>query len=153
MLALALGVVVLLVRGCDPGYAYFPHDMSGRRIDHWSGTIDGVEFEMKRLNALVDATVLEGLDITNNSESDVVVVSALVETNDGKSIEAEWPRTPDEKREYWTVATGKSHQAIASWNFSPHKGADEVLGQRITWVWKVRIGTKEHVLRVRMEKE
>jgi len=154
MLALALGAMVLLVPGCDPGYAYFPLDANGRRIDRWSETIDGVQFQMTRFDDLESPKVNEYLNITNHSKSYVVVVSALVETNDGKSIEGHQPQTPwGGKAEDWIVAPGKSHQAIARWDFSPHEGAAEVLGQRITWVWKVRIGTKEHVLRVRMEKE
>jgi hypothetical protein len=102
---------------------------------------------------LQDSIVVQQLWITNDSENDVFVINASVETDDGKSIEPRFPRTADEKTSHWTVPKVRSLPVSARWEFYPHMSADEVLGRRATWIWGVRIGTKEHVLRVAMEED
>jgi hypothetical protein len=147
----------MLASGCDPGYGYAPVDSSGTKLQRWSETIDGVQFEMSDFSQLWGSLLRVGLEIDNHSKVDVVVESALVETSDGKAIKAEGPRDREEENSYYfvpsrAVPSGESQEVYPEWDFVHHGGlAHEVMGSRITWVWKVRIGKEEHLLRVKMK--
>jgi hypothetical protein len=149
---LILVAALLLLPGCDFGFSYHPVDANERKAERWDETIDGVQFGMASFADIRGGLLVQGLEITNNSDFDVAVVSAKVEKSDGKSLEAEFPRSPEDKRGRWDVPKGRSARVSARWNFQP-KEPDEALGRKITWVWNVRIGENEHVVRVKMEQE
>ncbi len=50
-----------------------------------------------------------------------------------------------------TVLAGESKVSDLFWDFGTP--AYQVLGQEITWIWKVRIGKDEHILRVPMRRQ
>jgi hypothetical protein len=153
MLVIALGAAMLEVTGCDPGYAYFPLDPRGNKLEAWTEMVDGVRFSVPRYFDLQNPLVTQQIEITNDTNSAVLVTSAAIETSDGESIEGAFQKSPVEKESRLTVSPGQSRAVSAQWTFPGDKYPDEVIGPTVTWVWHVRIGNEERVLRVRMEKD
>jgi len=155
LFAAALVATALLAAGCDPGDSFHPLDPYGLKADSTAEVIDDVEFRASRSLSLEgDSVKAAELKVTNNSENDVSVLSAQLEPSGGKSIDATLPNTPEQKETHcWTVPAGKSGMVCASWAFASSQRRRDIMGQRFTWVWKVRIGTKEHVVRIKMEKD
>jgi hypothetical protein len=141
--------MILVASGCDPGYCYDPVDKNGRPNERWSETIDGVRLETQRVFDLLPASWLFGaLKIQNNSDSDVVVVGGRLEAN-GKSLE---PRDCDLK--YRTVPKGKEKEVTLDWDLSRLSHDEQWnLWPTITYVWTLRIGQQERVIRVPMRRE
>jgi hypothetical protein len=147
---IALFAAVLSASGCDPGYKYHSVDAKGQRLLHWSETVEGVRFSARPYSTLIGSgNTIVYLDITNESDKEVVVLGGQLVTND-RRIEA---RIIDDapNREARTVSARESKSVDLLWEFGGP--ASEVLGQDLTWVWRVRIGEAEHSLRVPMERE
>ncbi len=155
LLAMASAASALIAAGCDPGHTYYPLDRYGLEADTTAEVIDGVEFRVNRSLRLEGDTIHAAqLKVTNNSKNDVSVLNAQMQPNRGRAIEATRPKTPEQKKTHcWTVPAGKSGVVHASWDFPSSQRRLDATGQRFTLVWNVRIGTKEHVLRIRMEKD
>jgi hypothetical protein len=142
-LALALVVSVFSGLACDPGYSDSPVDATGARVPRWSQTIDGVTFEMERYERFgypESETSLDAwLSIVNDSEFEVVVLRASVETR---------ARTIDHPGTGWTARSKTREPVYATWDLN-----EPGLGPAITYVWTVRIGTAEHTVKSRMERD
>lgn len=143
-------VLAPLASGCDPGYHYQPLDAKGQRLPHWSKTVAGVHFSAGPYGTLIGSgNTVVNLNITNESGKEVIVLGGQLVTN-GRTIEA---RILDDapNREDRTVPAGESKTVSLYWEFGG--SASEVLGTDITWIWRVRIGTTEHSLRVPMQRQ
>ena len=146
---LVAAAFALSVPGCDPGYTYQPVGPQGNRLPLWSETVEGVRFSARPCMELVGSRSTSGqMEIANESDKEVVVLAAQLVTN-GRTIEANIFDNPAH-REARTVPPGGSKSVSLSWDFGG--SASEVLGPDITWVWRVRIGTEEHSLRVSMKR-
>jgi hypothetical protein len=88
------------------------------------------------------------MDIANESNNEVIVLGGQLETN-GRTIEATLYDDPA-NREARTVPPGGSKSVSLSWDFGA--SAYDVLAPDVTWVWRVRIGTEDHSLRVSMKR-
>ncbi len=150
MVASALILLASLGSGCDPGYTYQPVGGNGQRLPHWTETIEGVRFTARPYSTLVgSAGSLVDLDIANESDKVVVVLGGQLVTN-GRTIKAIiYDNLPN--REARTVPAGQSRSVLLHWKFGG--SASEILGTDITWVWRVRIGTAGHALRVPMRRK
>ena len=149
----AFVVIAFLVSGCDPGFAYSPVGEDGKRVERWSETVDGVRLEMTSFMDLTPIYYFRGyLRIENDSDRDVAVVGAWLEMN-GRILEAEPVKNRAEEGDR-TVPKGKSLLVSLDWDIAQFKdGERDDLGPSITWIWKVRIGSEAHVVRVKMNKE
>lgn len=135
--------------GCDPGYHYQPVDSSGKQLSQWSQTIEGVQFSAKSYGTLIGASYIYGhLEIVNRSNKEVLVLGGQLLTDD-RTIKAR-VNEHQSGREERTVAPGRSRSVDLSWDFGA--SAHEVLGPKITWVWRVQIGAAEHDLRIPMQR-
>jgi hypothetical protein len=149
LLALPSIVMVLVASGCDPGYGYDPVDENGWPTERWSETIDGVRLESQKVWGLLPAYFLYSrLTIQNHSDAKVIVVGGRLEAN-GKSLEAR-----DCDLEDRTVPKGKEKEVSLDWDLS-HLSPEERrnLWPTITYVWTLRIGQQERVIRVPMKME
>jgi hypothetical protein len=146
----ASAALALAVPGCDPGYTYQPVGPQGNRLAEWSETVEGVRFSARPYMVLIGSRSTFGqLDIANESDKEVVVLGGQLVTN-GRTIEAHIFDSPA-NREARTVAPGGSESVSLLWEFGG--SASEVLGPDISWVWRVRIGSEDHSLRVSMERQ
>jgi hypothetical protein len=143
-------VLVLSASGCDPGYSYQPVDTKGERLPQWSEKVEGVHFSARPYSTLIGSkNTIEYLDITNESDKEVVVLGGQLLTK-GRTIEAQVLDDPP-NREARTVPAGESKSVSLYWEYGG--SASDVLGPDITWVWRVRIGAAEHSLRVPMQRQ
>jgi len=151
-----LSIMALSGSGCDPGFTYSPVDARGSKVERWSQRVDDVTFEAEQYDKLGfaddDVTVLnQNFTIANNSDVDVVVLRARIETN-GTSIDATQvgaPQFPEWRRK---VAKRTREGVTALWDFTRVDSPwPRGLGQSYTVMWTVQIGTVEHLLKVRME--
>src|SRR6185437_9661191 len=79
--ALAYSVAGLVLSGCDPGYHYMPVDASGRRVERWSRTIEGVRFEMGDYGTLIGSIrTTRPLTVTNSSAKQVEILGAELQS-------------------------------------------------------------------------
>jgi hypothetical protein len=152
---MALLVLALSASGCEFVYRYYPVDAKARRLPGWSEMVEGVRFSAfsddgtwtTGRDSSFGAEV--GLDITNKSDKEVVVLGGQLLTN-GRTIKAHFPNPPN--RDDRTVPAGKSRSVPLLWNYGGGS-ADQVLGPDITFIWQVRIGKAERSLRVPMQRE
>jgi hypothetical protein len=152
---LALVVLALSASGCSFLYRYYPVDAAGYRLREWSETVEGVRFSAFSQDGTWttgrDSSfgTEVGLDVTNKSDKEVVVLGGQLLTN-GRTIKAHFPDPPN--RDDRTVPAGKSRSVPLLWNYGGGF-ADQVLGPDITFIWQMRIGKAEHSLRVPMQRE
>ena len=145
-----VGVIACSVTGCDPGYDYKPVDEEGKKVQQWSTKIAGVQFSTDPFNTLIGSRgTFMWLQVTNESKETVEIVGGEVESN-GRTMKANWP-FDSASREARTVTPGSAKQVRLFLEFGG--SAMDVLGPTITWVWRVRIGTEEHILRVRKDRD
>jgi hypothetical protein len=146
----SLFIFALLASACDPGYKYQPVDANGQQLPTWSEKVEGVRFSTRPYSELIGSgNTIRYLDITNESDKEVVVLGGHLLTN-GRKIEAHIIDDPP-NREARTVPAGESKSVFLLWEFGGP--ASDVLGPDITWVWRVRIGETEHSLRVPMQRQ
>jgi hypothetical protein len=118
-------------------------------VPQWSTTINGVRFGADPYSILIGSSnAFMHLEIANESKEEVEVLGGQLETK-GRTLEADLPREPED-REARVVPAG-STRAI-SLLVALGGAASDVLGPSITWVWRIRIGTAEHTLRLRMDR-
>ena len=125
---------------------YQPVDAQGETLSQWSETVNRVRFSMRPLSLPLGSSGIICLEITNDSDQDVVVRRGQVLTY-GRTIEAKVDDSPEELL-MRTVPIGQSKVVCLFWEFGTW--LDEVLGQEITWVWNVKIGKTEHSLQIPM---
>ena len=145
----ALPLLAASATGCDPGYGYKPVDADGKKVPQWSTTVAGVRFSADPYSTLIGSgNTLMQLSVTNESKDEVEVLAGELETK-GRTLRANLlPGSED--RAARTVPAGEAKEVSLLVDFGGH--AYDVLGPSITWVWRVRIGTAEHTLRVRMDR-
>jgi hypothetical protein len=104
---------------------------------------------MRPLSLSISGNAHICLEITNDSDKEVVVFGGQVVTY-GHTIEA---KVLDDTEELLlrTVPPRQSKAVCLYWEFGTW--LDQVLGQDITWVWKVKIGAAEHSLQVPMQRK
>lgn len=149
LVAAVLGALALLTPGCDPGYGYQPVDSDGKKVPQWSATIAGVRFTADPYSDLIGSgNTLMQMRVANESKDEVEVVGGELEAK-GRTLKADLPPGPD-NRAARTVPVGSTREVSLLVDFGG--AAADVLGPSITWVWRVRIGTAEHTLRVQMDR-
>lgn len=137
----------VLFVGCDPGYEYRPLDPKGVPLREWTQTINGVRISIEPWHELVgSSSTLRSMKVTNESDEQVIVEGAELETK-GRIIAASAPDAPRD-RESRAISPKTTKTVVLYWDFgSP---AYEVLGPDITWVFHIRIGAEEQIIRVPM---
>jgi hypothetical protein len=145
----AIGLLTLALPGCSPGYTYRPADANGRPVNRWSETIDGVSFQGEFYEALSNDTgALFDLNVANHSDEKVVFLGGELVTK-GRTMRVTLPG-----RQTRAFAPGASGQVLIDCNYQQQGGkASDVLGESITFKWRVRIGEEERLVRVKMERD
>jgi len=143
---LTLSAILLLlfpVLGCDPGYSYKPIDKSGTPMPEWSASVEGVDFGFSPLHGLVGSRYISyGPEISNQSAKTVILLDGRLTTN-GRTIKATLPGSGES--EWRTVLPGEVKTVSLLWDRTQHGSSKElILGQKISWSWRVRIGKKKH---------
>ena len=141
----------LLVTGCDPGYSYTPLNSSNEPVSSWTTDIEGVNIRIPGFDILVgEGNMLQWITITNNSNSDVVLLNGTLTTK-GNSISADLPGEGELK--WRTVAPGESVEITCLFDLWSGGGtADDVLDQTIVWEWEFQIEGKTRKLPVKMRR-
>ncbi len=145
----ALILAGLVITGCDPGYVYFPVDDNGRPVRQWSRTIDGVSIQVGWFDTLVgDDRAGCQIDLVNHSGKTVTFLGAKLSTG-GHSIKGHVAEF--EQRTFGPGVSGK----VMFWFPYARYGEDagDVLGESMTWTWKLRIGDREHTVEVKMNRD
>jgi hypothetical protein len=145
----ALILAGLVITGCDPGYEYFPVDDNGQPVRQWSRTIDGVSIEVGRFDTLVvDDRAGRQIDLVNNSGKTVTLLGAELSTG-GHSIKGHVAEF-----EQRTFGPGVSGKVMFWFPYARYGGdAEHVLGESMTWTWRLRIGDQEHTVEVKMNRD
>ncbi len=145
----AVGLVAIATLGCDPGYEYTPVDAAGAKVPRWSTTIDGVRLSAEPYSTLIGSrsTFME-LGVANESGVEVEVLAGEMETG-GRTLWAGVPPGPENRAARIVPAGGTRTVSLL---VDLGGAAADILGPSLTWVWRVRIGTAEHTLRVRMDR-
>jgi hypothetical protein len=145
----ALGLMTASVVGCDPGYRYKPIDADGKKVPRWSTTVAGVRFSADPYSTLIGSgSTFMRLGVANDSKNEVEVIGGELETR-GRTLKANLPPGP-ENRAARIVSAGETKEVSLLVDFGG--AASDVLGPTITWVWRVRIGTAEHTLRIDLDR-
>lgn len=143
-------VVAATVAGCDPGYTYKPFNEAGDLVEDQSARIGEVRFALHAYSILIGSqNDYVELTIENKSADEVEVVGAELTTG-GRTVTAKlWPG-PDGP-EVRTVPAGSTKKVSLLVELGG--AASDVLAPIIAQVWRVRIGSAEHVLRFELRRE
>ena len=147
---LVAAVAAATATGCDPGYTYNPFDEAGKPVEERSAKIGDVRFAIRPGSILIgsQSDFIE-LTVENKSTNEVEVIGAEIETAGRTLLAGLWPG-PD-GREERTVPAGTTKNVTLLVELGG--AASEVLASSITHVWRVRIGSAEHVLRFELRRE
>jgi hypothetical protein len=137
-------VLAVCSSGCE-GHSetYKPVDANGQQLRQWTNKIDQVRFYfLDIIRIKTQRFVFPELVVDNFSEKDVVVLGGGVWDN-GEIVSATLA-----ERKSSTVLAGESKTVRLDCILDEQAG--RLFGQNITWVWMVRIGDTEHVLKIPM---
>jgi hypothetical protein len=146
----AIATVAVVTAGCDPGYTYKPTNDAGQLVEEWTTKIGDVRFSCGPDNLLIGSrSKYLVLTVENASQDGVEILGAQVETG-GRSISADLLPDPDNCKERVVPAS----ETKSVWLLVDLGGsASEVLAPSVAHVWRVQIGTAEHVLRAELRRE
>lgn len=148
----AILLTIFSILGCDPRHHYAPIDQRGGMVPQWSTSVDGVNFIFKPVGMMARGTVFSyGPEIRNASKKTVVLLEGRLTTS-GRTIEGLLPGFGDVQ--FRTISPGDERTVQLLWELNPPGSASKtiVLGRKITFTWRVRIGDKEHVLKFDMDR-
>jgi hypothetical protein len=142
--------IVAGTSGCSPEFNYQPIDGNAQPLTEWSESVDGVRFSAGQFSAVIGSKdTIAFIDVDNQADMRAVVLGGELLTN-GRSIEAHVLDDAESVKARSVPARSGFKRVMLRWQLdSP---ASELLGSSITWVWKVRIGPNEHVLRIPMQR-
>ena len=136
--ALLLALCVPLCLGCDPAYFYYPKTDNGELTARISETVDGADIEVAGFDVLIGSSkVVQGLNINNTTDRDVILIKAELSTNGHKIV----GDTPANGELQWrSVGPGETGQITCYFDLWDYGGvAEDVLAETATISFQLEI--------------